>query len=371
MNYAGRTHLLRRPGKIKDGLALRVDRREEIRSKVDIESLLYEMGAENIVRYRPNEIRCGCPIHKGVDPNFSFDLDKGIWTCFSHGCGEDLKSRDVFSLVQAVMGWSFTDAFIYLATRTGVDISGEGYYDKELSDSIRVSQWIKSRQRLIFRRELTPISEEILAKFRGNHNSYLYQRGFSQEVIDRFEIGYATEGEMAGRIIIPIRDEEGVLVGFSGRLATDDETMIKKYGKYKHMANFNRGMVLFGLDKAKEAVLAHDTIILTEGFFDVMRAHEYGAPQTVAVMGSLLVNDQMRLILKYCTNVVICMDNDTNGAGQRATLKIIDKLHNFCKVRVMMLPDGKDIDQCSIEEFWNAYDNLLTPLEYKRIMEGR
>lgn len=341
--------------------------KETIRNSVDIEDLFTYLGIFVTYEFRKGEIRCGCPIHGGEDPNFSFDIEKGIWTCFSHGCGEDLVSRDVFSLVQVMTGCSFMDSLRILAELSGVDIDNSKY-DKKASDLLAVKRWIKTQKRLREKRDVTPINEKVVSAYRKKQHEYIASRGFSKLIIDRFEIGYSDSGQFYNRVIFPIRDEDGNLVGFSGRLATDNPDELNKYGKYRHLMNFSKGAVLYGLNFAKGSLKAHNnTLIITEGFFDVMRAHEFGAINTVGVMGTKLSKDQLRLVLKYATNVILAFDNDAKTkAGQKATMRIARQLEPYCRIRILQMPEDMDIDKLDISTFWDLHDNAITLNQYRR-----
>lgn len=338
--------------------------KEEIREKIDPIIVLEHCGVTDYTGGR-GEVRCPCPIHQGTKNNFSWNLNTGIWTCWSHHCGEDEGvPRDIFLLVQLVLGVNFMDAVKFLGGIAGVHIDES--YNKEKMDQFKIENWLRQKRKQK-RRYNTPLDEEILNMFDPTPHPYLLNRGYSKESINIFEIKYANSGEFKNRIILPIRDDESYLVGLSGRLATDDPYEMEKHGKYKNMMDFSKGGVLYGLDKAKEVIPYTDypvknSLVITEGQLDVVRMWDYGIYNVVASMGTSLLPEQIELIIKYTSNVVLAYDGDS--PGRNAQKRVYEQLKPYCSVWFLDLPEDKDLGCLSFDEAWSVYLSPKTMLEY-------
>ncbi|HHV41240.1 MAG TPA: toprim domain-containing protein [Clostridiaceae bacterium] len=336
--------------------------KEKIRERVDPVYLLEWLGVTDY-RVGHNMIRCACPIHRGRGKNnFSFDTSTGIWTCFSRRCGEDVGlPRDIFLLVMLVKGVSFSTALAILKSQVGLS-DEECQFDKKDHDHVKIRKWLR-KQRLLDEPDVAVIDESTLDHLDSRPHQYLLNRGFSPEIIKLFDVRYASSGDMQGRIVIPVRDDCGQLVGLSGRLITDDQAQMKKLGKWKHMFNFSAGSVLFGLDKAKPYVATSGRMVLVEGPFDVMKAFQHGLCNVCATLGVNILPNQVDLVIQNTSEVYLAYDTDE--AGQKGARRIYEKLAGFTDVRFMMLPDGRDVADTDEYEIWDIYSNPLTPLEYK------
>ena len=340
--------------------------KEQIRDRLTADMVLDYCGATGQV-HRGNEIRCCCPIHNGDGRNFSWDLINNVWTCWSRHCGESSSMpRDEFSLVQLCKNISFYESVKELGSLVGIDIgSSEFEYDKDEHDKLMVQRWLRRRKKATNQTEISILDEEILQSFSKVKHPYLLQRGISDLLIDEFEICYATAGEFKGRIVVPIRDENGNLVGFSGRLPTDDPKVLATTPKYKHMMDFTKGAVLYGLDKAKHFIDSAEfpvpkSLVLCEGFFDVINAWGCGGFNIVATMGTSLSSTQLELVVRHTSTVVLAYDTDE--AGRLARSKIYKQLKPFCDVYFLQLPEGRDLGDLTLDEFWAVYSNPIHPI---------
>lgn len=336
--------------------------KEKIKERLDPAMLLEKVG---VVDYsvKNSEIRCGCPIHHGDGPNFAWNLNTNTWTCFSHHCGENRDiPRDAFLLVMLTKKVSFLDALRILAGWVGVPIDGVAF-NKEEEDMYKIKRWLE-RQKLLDGKQNKVLDEAILDEFERVPHPYMLRRGFSQEVMTEWEIAYAKTGPFANRIVIPIRDENGQLVGFSGRLATDDRVALEEHGKYKNMMDFSSGAVLFGLNKAKPFVQRDGIMVLVEGFFDVINCAQAGLRNVCATMGTSILPEQIDLVLKYASTVYLAYDND-GQAGYQATKRIYNKLRNFCDIYIMEFPaHRKDLGEMTPAEIWESYSYPTKPIDY-------
>lgn len=321
--------------------------KERLLQAIDPVTLLEYLGARHIVA-TGCEVRCTCPVHRGCDPNFSYRTDKGIWTCFSHGCGGDTPyPRDIITLVSLVKGVSISEAVTFLCEFAGVEPDGVTRYDPKLASDIETRGTAKVFARPLCQK-LPSIDEAVLEESRKNPlPEYILQR-FSDNILREFEVGYCLSGEFAGRILVPIRDSEGRLVGLSGRLPTDDKEEIRRHGKYLHKADFSKGGVLYNLHGAKGPIEESGYAIVTEGFFDCMRAWQYGVKNAIAVMGTSMTLDQVALLRRHTGRVKIALDGD--APGRLAIPKMHKRLCSIFNVDVLTLPEGRDLGDLSREE---------------------
>lgn len=335
--------------------------KEKIKQRTDYGLILERLGVGHWVQ-RSSEIRCRCPIHKGDGYNFSWNMETGIWTCFSHHCGEDAgKPRDVFLLVELVMGISFLDAARTVGGWLGFS-SEDFVYDKEEDDRYKIERWLRKQSSL---GEAKPESmdESILDEFDKTPHPYLLRRGFTEETIKTWDIRYAPDGYFANRVVIPIRDENGQIVGLSGRLTTDDPDALKRYGKYKNLMDVANGVSLFGLHRAKLFVPVYQALVITEGQFDVVMAHQKGLCNVVATMGSSILPEQVNLVIRHTDTVYLAFDGDE--AGRRATKRVYERLKPFCDVKILPIPEGRDIGSLNDEELWSLYSSPVRPIQFR------
>jgi DNA primase len=331
--------------------------KEKIRERIDPVELLEWLGVTNYT-YRHGMIRCACPIHKGDGPNnFSFDTRDGIWTCFSRRCGEDIGvPRDIFLLVMLMRNVTFLEAVETLKGLVGLD-DAQCQFSKEEDDRLKIKRWLR-KQRALEKTKIQEIDESVLAQFDNKPCGFLLDRGFTPETIRLFDVRYADSGEMAGRVVVPVRDDEGRLVGLSGRLVTDDPEELSRLGKWKHMFNFASGSVLFGLDKAKPYIALNRSMVLTEGPFDVMKAFQYGLRNVCATFGVNILPEQIDLVIRYASEVYLAYDGDKRG--REGAKRAYDKLNRYADVKLMILSEGRDIADLTDYELWSAYSNAIT-----------
>lgn len=337
--------------------------KEKIRNRVDPVSLLEWLGVTDYT-HKYGMVRCACPIHRGRGRNnFSFDTRAGIWTCFSRRCGEDVGlPRDIFLLVMLMRNVSFLDAVEILKGLAGLT-DAECQFSKEEDDRLKIKRWLR-RQRALDKSKIQAIDESVLAQFDSAPHAYMLDRGFTPEIIRFFDIRYAESGEMAGRVVVPVRDEEGRLVGLSGRLVTNDPKKAEKMGKWKHMFDFASGNVLFGLDKAKPHIVTNKSMVLTEGPFDVMRAVQYGLRNVCATFGVNILPEQVDLVIQNTSEVYLAYDGDKRG--REGAERVYDKLSKFADVKFMVLPEGKDVADLTDYELWGLFSSPVTALEFKK-----
>jgi DNA primase len=317
-----------------------------------------------------------CPFHDEKTPSFNVVEDKGIFKCF--GCGE---AGDVFAFVMKIDGLTFPEALEKLAARAGIEYTRRG--GEHRGDDTREQLLAACKD----------FASHCFRKLRESSGAaaldYLRERGFSEEVLHRFGVGYSPEGKDAffhslrtdeygiyqdagiiargenglyerfhGRIIFPIYDATGRVVAFGGRAMPDTTAKVAKYINSPETPLYHKSKVLYGLFQAKDAVRKNDYAILVEGYADVLMMHQYGFAMTIAASGTSLTAEQLRLLKRYTTNIVLLFDAD--AAGERAAVRGIElALAAGFDVSVITLPSGDDPDTFLRREGSEAFDRLL------------
>ncbi len=319
-----------------------------------------------------------CPFHSEKTPSFSVSPDKQIYHCF--GCG---KGGSVINFIMEIENLSFPDAVEFLARRCGIEVPDD-----------REDESRKKRERLLsLNREAARFfHEQFIAPVGAPAREYAARRGLSSTVVKNFGLGYAPESwyeltnamkakgytdfelVTAGlansnksgkgvhdifrsRLMFPIIDVRGNVLGFSGRILGDGEP---KYLNTRETPVFNKSRNLFALNLAKKSKSGY--ILLAEGNIDVVSLHQAGFDSAVASLGTSLTPEQARLISRYTNEVVIAYDND--GAGQKAAQRAIGILENLdLKVKVLRMTGAKDPDEFIKEKGPDAFKNLLEQSE--------
>lgn len=325
-----------------------------------------------------------CPFHQEKTPSFMVNRERQSWHCF--GCG---KGGDIFSFLQEIEGMDFIEALRFLADRAGIRLE---YQANEVNNSQknRIKE-INTEAARFFHNFLLKMSVSKPAM------DYLIKRGVKQETMEEWQIGYIPdqwdlltkyllkkghsiddlaasgltikkEGADAesqkgfydrfrGRIMFPIWDVHGAVVGFTGRVLVETEKSggnlgSNKFapGKYVNTPQtvvYDKSRVVFGLNKAKQEIKSKDLIIMAEGQMDVMACHQAGQKNVVATSGTALTDQQVKLLKRYSKNISMAFDGD--AAGQAAIKRGIDlALQEGLNVNVIKIPDGygKDPDEC-------------------------
>jgi DNA primase len=313
-----------------------------------------------------------CPFHQEKTPSFHVYPDKGFFVCF--GCGE---KGDVFSFVQKARNINFGEALRELAHRYGVQIV-ESTEDRKEYDRRTLIMMLYQQANEYFRKLLADPEQGLIAR------DYLYKRGITDDIIEKFQIGYAPntwDGLLtyltnankvtpdtlveAGlvrhkaetnryydlfrhRLMIPIHDDQGRVIAFGGRTLGDDQV---KYINSPESPIYIKGEHLYAFHQAKDAIKQTDSVIVVEGYFDAIAAHQFGYTQTVATCGTALTERQAKLMIRYTDSkrVYLCFDADAAGvsAVTRGTTTITQIAEGVgIELRVIRVPGGKDPDEC-------------------------
>ena len=308
-----------------------------------------------------------CPFHNEKTPSFTVSPAKGIYKCF--GCG---KAGNVVNFLMDHEQLSYPEALRSLAKRYNIEIEEEELtVDQRQELNAKESLYIVSQFAAdFFQEQLTQTQ-----KGRAIGLSYFKERGFSEETIKKFQLGYSPDEWTAltdaaiekgyqldflektgltivkeekkfdrfkGRVMFPIQNISGRVLGFGGRILTSD----KKAAKYLNSPEsdiYHKSKVLYGIFHAKKSIVAKDTCYLVEGYTDVISLHQSGVENVVASSGTSLTIEQIRLIKRYTPNITILFDGD--AAGLKASFRGIDMiLEAGLNVKVVLFPDGEDPD---------------------------
>ncbi len=305
-----------------------------------------------------------CPFHGEKTASFSVAPDKGIYYCF--GCH---KGGSVINFQMEIEGLSYPDAVRALAKRAGMEVPEDEQYQSRYRQQERL--WALHKEAARF------FHSQLYASVGADALRYAMGRGMPKSVLTRFGIGYApdswtslvdtlrkkgyTDQELRDsglvtvsrkngnlfdrfrdRLMFPIIDVRGNVIGFGGRIMNDQDKSAAKYLNSPETLIFNKRKNLFALNLAKKSKLGY--LILVEGYMDAIALHQYGFDCAVASLGTALTEDGANLLSKYTDQVVLIYDGDT--AGQNATRRAIPILEKAgLQVKVLQMRDAKDPDE--------------------------
>ncbi len=308
-----------------------------------------------------------CPFHQEKTPSFSVSPAKGIYKCF--GCGA---AGNAVNFVMEHEHYTYPEALRYLAGKYNIEIE-----EKEETEEERQAKDERESLLAVTAFAQKHFSKNIWETTEGKSIglSYLKERGFLEKTIKEFQLGYSPKSwddftktaqkngyknkflEKSGlsiikphqaydrfrhRVIFPIHNLSGKVVGFGARLLTSD----KKQPKYLNSPEseiYNKSKILYGIYFAKSEMVKEDLCLLTEGYTDVISLYQSGIKNAVASSGTSLTEDQIRLIKRYTQNITILYDGD--AAGLKASFRGIDMiLKQGMNVKIVLFPEGEDPD---------------------------
>lgn len=351
-----------------------------IRSKVDIVDII---GERIPLVARGKNFFGVCPFHDDSNPSMSVSREKQIYTCFScHATG------NVFTFLMNYEHLDFREVLKYLGEKVGIDTGN-------ITISKKSTKYDKLYEAYTFS---TKYFQNNLNSAQGKlAKNYLASRNILEETIKEFEIGLSLETrddltklltskghELVSlnriglssdnhdiyndRIMFPLYDTSGRVVGFSGRVYKDNGQ--NKYLNTKETEIFKKGELLYHYHIAKEECRIQKSVIIMEGFMDVIRASTIGIKNTIAIMGTALTKEQLNLIKRLSNNIILCLDGDS--PGQNATLNIGEMLFTSgIEVKVAKLPDPEDPDSYILkhgkDRFIGLLDSAINFSDYKMI----
>jgi len=342
--------------------------------KETIEKVLDTARIEEVVgdfvdlKKRGTSLIGNCPFHNEKTPSFHVSVAKGIYKCFGCGAG-----GDSLKFVMEHEKYAYPEAIRYLAGKYNIPIEEVERSPAQLAaqdkrESLYVlSQWAAKYFK-------TQLWDTDLGKSIGL--SYFRERGYRDDTIEKFDLGYSPEAwtslvdaalkegfskeymaevglavvrddkslydRFRGRVLFPIHNLTGRVIGFGGRTLKTDKN-VPKYVNSPESEIYHKSSALYGLHLAKKTISEHDVCYLVEGYADVLSCHQAGVENVVSSSGTSLTTGQIKLISRYTKNVVILYDGDE--AGIKASLRGTDMLlEEGLNVKVLLFPDGNDPD---------------------------
>lgn len=337
---------------------------QEILSRIDIIDVVGEFVK---LKKRGANYLGNCPFHNEKTPSFTVSPSKEIYKCF--GCG---KSGNTISFVMEHEKYSYVEALKWLANKYGVEVE-ETFVSQEQKEQFQTADSlfiINSFAEKFFIDQLFKTEEG-----RDIGLSYFKERGFREGIIEKFKLGYSPESRTAftdealshqynrelllktgliaerngnlqdnyrGRVIFPIHNNSGKVIGFGARILKTNEKA-PKYINTPENEIYVKSKILYGSYFARAAIDKTDECLLVEGYTDVVSLHQAGIENVVASGGTSLTIDQLRLVKKYTNNLTIIYDGDS--AGVKAALRGLDlALEEGLNVKLVLIPDGEDPD---------------------------
>ena len=358
-----------------------MDAKDEIRARLPIEQLVAQYCQ---LKKKGRSFVALCPFHNDSKPSLLVSPDKGIAYCFACQSG-----GDIFSFIQKIEGIDFPAAIKLLAEKAGVDLP------KESRRSARPA--ISKDEKVRMRECLDAAQTFFVSRLRATPTAsgYVLKRGVTPELHELFGIGYApdsfsetydhllkhgfTRGEIVAaglgvqkdlqegriydrfrhRVMFPITDPQGAIIGFGGRTMGDSDA---KYVNSPESPLYNKSAVLFGLFQARDAIRASHRVVLVEGYFDCVACHKAGVKNVVAVSGTALTEEHVKILKRYADEVVLCLDQD--NAGQLAAGRAFELLSKAqLKIFSVTLPakDPDELVQRDSTMFKHLIENAAVP----------
>jgi DNA primase len=338
---------------------------EEVKSKIDLVELI--QGYVPLKKAGRN-FKGLCPFHSEKTPSFIVSPERQIWKCFGCNAG-----GDCFGFLMQIEGLTFGEALRELANRAGMKLKHYQPTDEE------------KRKQLYF--EINHLAAEFYHYLLLNHPSgkaalnYIFGRGITKDSLQKFKLGFAPTGwdnlqkflvgkkgyrsqdletgglinrtsrgtyfdRFRGRLTFPLKDARGNICGFAGRLVPGLELQGHEEAKYVNTAEtpiYHKSDLLFGWTEALPAIKKANSVVLVEGELDMISSHQAGVQHVVAIKGSALSENQLRLINRVTQNLILSLDADVAGdTAARRGIELADRL-GF-NLRVVQIEDGKDPD---------------------------
>lgn len=370
---------------------------EKVRDTAQIEEVVGEFVN---LKKRGSSLMGLCPFHDEKTPSFHVSISKGIFKCF--GCGE---GGDSLSFVMKHEKYSYPEAIRFLAEKYNIEVeeterSPEQIAAQDKKESLYViNQWAKD----FFVKNLWDSQE---GKSIGL--PYFKERGYGEEVIKKFELGYSPDKWSAlvdaakssgyalhqvrevglsvekkdeshydrfrDRMIFPIHSLSGRILGFGGRTLKTEKN-VPKYVNSPESEIYNKSKVLYGLHFARKKITQEDVAYLVEGYADVLSMHQSGIENVVSSSGTSLTQGQIRLMARYTKNIVLLFDGDE--AGIKAALRGSDLLlEEGMNVKVLLFPEGDDPDlyikkhgSSAFQDFLNTHSEDFIPFKTRILLQ--
>jgi DNA primase len=364
-------------------------------SKQFIDDLLARADIVELIQSRMSLKKAGknyqacCPFHNEKSPSFTVSQEKQFYHCF--GCGEH---GNAVSFLMEFDRLDFVDAIEELASHCGMEVvreennasPAERKRQQQLHHQKQNDYELMSQVSRFFQQQLkiSPDKDKVI--------SYLKGRGLSGEVVKRFGIGYisdtwdgmmtvfaknnnttqqlvdlgmAIQGDknkpydrFRGRVMFPIRDKRGRVIGFGGRVLGDEKP---KYLNSPETRIYHKGQELYGLHEAKQANKSLERLVVVEGYMDVVALAQHGVDYAVASLGTATTPEQLQTLFRTVKNVICCYDGDRAGrdAAWRAMDNALPLIQDGFTLQFVFLPDGEDPDSLIREQGQEAFEAIL------------
>ena len=345
----------------------------EVRRKNDIVDII---GEKIPLEKRGKNYFGVCPFHDDTNPSMSVSREKQIYTCFScHATG------NVFTFLMNYEHKEFSQVLSDLASRVGITLNGV----RVKRSSTKYDEWYKA-----YDLANKYYQNNLLSKEGEAARNYLKARNIDDETIKEFEIGYSLKSRddltklltlkgnsldflnkiglanedhdiYTSRLMFPLHDLNGKVIGFSGRIITNSKQ--NKYLNTKETELFKKGKLLYHYHIAKEAARISKSVIIMEGFMDIIRASTVGIKNTVATMGTALTKDHIKEIKRLSNNIILCFDGDNPGI--KATIASGELFASEgLEVKVISLPGDDDPDTYILKNGKTAFESLINNAIY-------
>lgn len=343
----------------------------------DVETIKQRLDIVDVIRDYLSMKQAGahwkavCPFHHEKSPSFMVNRERQIWHCF--GCNE---GGDMFTFIQRIENIDFREALKLLADKAGIELTTAQRSEVNRSDRARYLEIVQTAAEVYHR---------VLRELPGARGAreYLERRGVATQQIQDFQVGFAPQAwdamtkfllkknfalddcvragitivkeerggrafdRFRGRIMFPICDGHGRVIGFTGRVLIEDKNSGGKYVNTPESPLFHKGSVIYALHRAKAAIKECGYAVLVEGQMDVIACHGIGMTSVVACSGTALTVEQLRLLKRYTDELRMAFDAD--AAGQHAAERSISlAIAEGFVVKIISIPDGagKDADEC-------------------------
>lgn len=358
---------------------------EEIKARVNIVDFI---GGYVRLQKAGSSWKACCPFHNEKTPSFVVNEEKQFWHCF--GCG---KSGDIFTFLMEMEGIDFREALKVLADRAGVELPeynpqkekeknrgaeilelSAKFYEKQLWEGmgrVKTLEYLRKRG----------LKDKIIKEFRlgyapdgwRNLLDFLLSRGYEMEEISKTGVVVIKQDNsqrfydrFRDRIIFPIADAMGKIVGFTARVAPGGDESQAKYVNTPESEFYHKSRILYGIDKAKGEIKSKDKAVLVEGNMDVIASHQAGIKNTIAVSGTALTQQQIDIIKRYTRNLYLFFDADT--AGRQAAVRSCEMAFaNDLNVFIIEPSEGKDaadIAQKNPNDLLKIIEKATEAMEY-------
>jgi DNA primase len=378
---------------------------EAVKERADIVDVV---GEHVVLKKKGREFVGVCPFHDDRSPSMTVSPAKQFYYCFSCGAG-----GNAIKFLMELQRQSFSDVVLELARKYQLPVETlDGPQQERLRQQLSrrdqlhrvlslASGWFRSQLRspagaaaLTYLREQRRLSEATLEAFElgfapdqwdGLLKHLQQVEGMAPELLEAAGLVLPRKGgegyydRFRGRVMVPIRDRQGRVIGFGGRSLDGAEP---KYLNSPETEVFEKGKHLFGLDRATNAIRKDDRAVVVEGYFDVIALHAAGITNAVAALGTALSSSQITQLCRCCDSKRLILNFDADGAGVRAAQRAIGEVEQLAlqgqlELRVLHLPSGKDPDEFLKEHGAGDYRSLLdqAPLwldwQIEQVLEGR